>query len=225
MSSSVLPPPMSHSSSRRSKTGSDCRMPRWMRRASSMPETTSISTPASSRARRTNSSLFSASRTALVATARTGASEMSAMRFRWRSASTPRWMAAGVRSFMSPPPEPRRTMSFSRAITSKRASPTTRATTRWKELVPTSMAARVVGVVVTRRSSDPAGRHAVDDALAERRHPVEHGADLVGLVALLAGAEAQEGDDALVEVAGRQEQLAGPGRPRARAGCCGSRRR
>src|SRR3954469_5601910 len=114
-------------------------------------------------------------------------------------------MASGVSCFMSPPPDPRRTTSFSRAITSKRLSPTTRATTRWKELVPTSMAARVVGDT-TGASSDATGRHPVHDALAERRHPIEHGAHLVRVVASLAGAEAQERDDALVEIAGGQEQ-------------------
>src|SRR5215213_5473428 len=206
MSNSVLPPPMSHSISRRSNTGSDCSTPRWISRASSIPDTTSISTPASSLARRTNSSLFSASRTALVATARTGASEMSAMRLRCRRASTPRWMDSGVSTFMSPPPDPRRTISFSRAITSKRAFPTTRATTRWKELVPTSMAASVVGA--TASSSDATGLHTVHDALAERRHPVEHGAHLVDAVAAFARTEAEEGDDALVEVTGRQGDLA-----------------
>ena len=51
----------------------------------SMPEMTSTSTPASSWARRTNSSRFSASRTALVATARTGAPEMAAT---WRMRSS-----------------------------------------------------------------------------------------------------------------------------------------
>ena len=45
--SSVLPPPMSHTSTRRSKTGSAWSTPRWMRRASSTPETISTSTPAS----------------------------------------------------------------------------------------------------------------------------------------------------------------------------------
>ena len=47
--------------------------PRWIRRASSMPEITSTSTPASRRARSRKSSAFSASRTALVATAVTRA--------------------------------------------------------------------------------------------------------------------------------------------------------
>ena len=44
-----------------------------MRRASSTPDTTSISTPASRRARSSSSARLSASRTALVATARSGA--------------------------------------------------------------------------------------------------------------------------------------------------------
>ena len=47
--------------------------PRVMRRASSTPEMTSRRSPASSRARRTISSLFFASRSAEVATARTWA--------------------------------------------------------------------------------------------------------------------------------------------------------
>ena len=115
----MLPPPMSMRRRRRSNTGTACSTPRWMRRASSTPETTSTSTPASSRARRTNSSRFSASRTALVATARMAAPETSATwRKRWRAA-TPRSMASGGSSFMSPDPDPRRTTSFSWATTSK----------------------------------------------------------------------------------------------------------
>ena len=46
-SSSVQPPPMSMRNSRWSKTGTACSTPRWMRRASSTPEITSTSTPAS----------------------------------------------------------------------------------------------------------------------------------------------------------------------------------
>ena len=80
MRSSVEPPPMSTSMSRLSKTGTACSTPRWMRRASSIPEMTSTSTPASSWARRTNTSWFSASRTALVATARIEAPSASATR-------------------------------------------------------------------------------------------------------------------------------------------------
>ena len=45
--SSVLPPPMSHTSARRSKIGNAWSTPRWMRRASSTPETISTSIPAS----------------------------------------------------------------------------------------------------------------------------------------------------------------------------------
>ena len=44
-------------------------------------------------------------------------------------------------SFMSPPPWPRRTTSFSRVSVSKRSPPTGRATTRWKLFVPMSSAA------------------------------------------------------------------------------------
>ena len=74
--------------------------------------------------------------------ARSGADEMSAT---WRnrvSAAMPRSMASGASSFMSPPLEPRRTASFSSAITSKWPSSSKRATTRWMELVPMSTAAR-----------------------------------------------------------------------------------
>ena len=62
---------MSTSSSRWSKTGTAWSTPSWIRRASSTPEITSMSTPASSRARQRNSWALAASRTALVATART----------------------------------------------------------------------------------------------------------------------------------------------------------
>ena len=134
---------MSHTNTRRLNTGSACSTPRWMRRASSVPEMTSTSTPASSRARWRKASWLPASRTAEVATARTGAPDASAMRRMRARAATPRSMASGASSFMSPPPRPRRTISFSCVRTSKARSPSTRATTRWNELVPTSMAASV----------------------------------------------------------------------------------
>ncbi len=73
---------------------------------------------------------------------RRGASEMSATRRNRVSASMPRSMASGASSFMSPPPEPSRTVSFSSAMTSKWPTSSKRATTRWIELVPMSMAAR-----------------------------------------------------------------------------------
>jgi len=94
------------------------------------PDTTSTSTPASRRAASRNSEAFSASRTALVATARSSAPKTAAIwRKRLRQA-TPRSMASALRCFMSPEPEPRRTISFSEASTSKRRLGRTFATTR-----------------------------------------------------------------------------------------------
>ena len=78
-------------------------------------------------------------------------------------------MASGSSSFMSPEPDPSRTVSFSRSSTSKRPLPMGWATTRWTELVPMSTAAnggpvasdRVANSVVTwqerRASAGPAG--------------------------------------------------------------------
>src|ERR671911_313915 len=60
--SSVEPPPMSHTSTCRSNTGTACSTPRWMSRASSKPEMTSTSTPASARARSMKVARFSPSR-------------------------------------------------------------------------------------------------------------------------------------------------------------------
>ncbi len=171
-STSVEPPPMSTSSRRRSKTGTAWSTPRWMSRASSTPEITSTSMPASSRARARNTSAFSASRTALVATARTVPPWLSAMRRIRRSAPMPRSTASSPRRFMSPPPWPSRTVSFSRVTTSKlvvsRSPPCTRATTRWKLFVPRSSAATTPGssppvlLVTVGRSApgSPAGRAA-----------------------------------------------------------------
>ena len=110
--------------------------------ASSTPEMTSISTPASRAAAR-NSSALAASRVALVATARSGAPALSAIWRIRRRAATARAIASGLICFISPPPWPRRTMSFWRVSTSKPSSPTRRATTRWNELVPMSRAASV----------------------------------------------------------------------------------
>ncbi len=116
---------------RRSKTGTAWRTPRWMRRASSTPEMTSISTPPAPRAASRNSSALVASRVADVATAR-----MVLLRSRRCDASG----AAQRRRGSSPradllhlaPPRPSRTMSFSRVRTSNPPSPTRRATTMWK---------------------------------------------------------------------------------------------
>ena len=79
---------------------------------------TSISIPASVAARSTKSAEFLASRTALVATAKTLARCASAIRRMLRRAAIPRSIASGLSVFMSPPPSPRRVLSFSRVITS-----------------------------------------------------------------------------------------------------------
>ena len=134
--SSVLPPPMSHTSARRSKIGNAWSTPRWMRRASSTPDTISTSIPASRCTRSRKSSWFSASRTALVATARTGASKLSAIRRQRASAATPRSIASSSRRVMSPEPVPSRTISFSRVSTSKWSSSPSRATTRCTRVGP-----------------------------------------------------------------------------------------
>ena len=137
---SVEPPPMSHTNIGRSWIPIALSTPRWISRASSTPETTSMSIPVSLRTFLMNSERFLASRTALVATARSLAScdfAIFAMRVRL---FTPRSMASSESSFISPPPWPRRTTSFSRVTTSKPPG-TGLATTRWKLLVPISNAA------------------------------------------------------------------------------------
>ncbi len=68
---SVLPPPMSMTSARLSPRRTRLRTPRKMRRASSWPDTTRTSRPASSRSLRTNAALLAASRVAEVATVTT----------------------------------------------------------------------------------------------------------------------------------------------------------
>ena len=140
---SVDPPPMSTNSARFSNTGTAWSTPRWISRASSSPEITSISTCASSLARRMKTSALAASRVALVATARRATTPwLSAIRrMRCRQAIA-RSIASGAISFMSVPPWPRRTTSFSRLTISKPSSPVRRATTMWKLLVPRSRAAR-----------------------------------------------------------------------------------
>ena len=70
VATSVEPPPMSITSERAPR-GWPFSTPRQMSRASSRPDTTSSSSAASRRTRRTTSSRLRASRTALVATART----------------------------------------------------------------------------------------------------------------------------------------------------------
>ena len=152
---SVLPPPMSTTSTCWSKTGTAWRTPRWISRASSTPEITSTPMLALTRAASRKSSRFSASRTALVATAWTSAPNVSAMRRNRPRAATPRSMASACSSFMSPDPVPRRTTSLSRARISNRLLPVGRATTRWKLLVPMSIAATGVATWGASDSTEP----------------------------------------------------------------------
>ncbi len=123
--------------------------------------------PASTLARRRNTALFSASRTALVATAATRAPWTSATSRNRARVAIPRSIAPSSRCFMSPPPDPRRTISFSRSRTSKPCNPFTLATTRWSELVPMSTAARTSGGLVI-DASTAAGRPRLATLTAER---------------------------------------------------------
>ena len=120
--------------------------PRWMRRASSTPETISTSMPASAldpveevavvlglahRAGRDRPHRRVEAVGDPPATGQRGDAPLDGVGLRAR--------------VMSPEPVPSRTISFSRsAPRSGRRSPS-RATTRWTELVPTSTAARVAG--------------------------------------------------------------------------------
>src|SRR5215216_5130744 len=101
-----------------------------------------------------------------------------------RRHAMPRSTASGDSSFMSPPPCPRRTTSFSRVSVSKRSAPTARATTRWKLFVPMSSAARtgaspsseadglVRGAVTA--ASVPGATVSVSDHRRARVDPIEH---------------------------------------------------
>ena len=119
--------------------------------------------PASRSARPRKSPWFSASRTALVATARTGAPKLSAIRRQRASAATPRSIASSSRRVMSPEPVPSRTISFSRVSTSKWSSSPSRATTRCTELVPTSTAARAPGTTTQRTAAEATSRSSICD--------------------------------------------------------------
>ena len=89
-----------------------------------------------------NSAPFSASRVALVAAARIWSTLCeSARRLNFDSACSAASMAVSVSLRPSSPPAPRRTISFSRSMTSKDRSGRTCTTIMWTELVPMSMAA------------------------------------------------------------------------------------
>src|SRR4051812_3501995 len=123
-----------------------------------------------------------------------------------RRQARPRSMASADISFMSPPPWPSRTTSFSLVSVSKRSPPTGRATTRWKLFVPMSRAASTgpstcSSGVVTMSASDlrRAGLQPVQHTLPEAGDLLETGAqDVVGRSLI---ADHQGGLDRLVEVA------------------------
>src|SRR5215203_2916009 len=111
--------------------------------------------------------------------------------------------ASGASSFMSPPPWPRRTTSFSRVNVSNRSPPTARATTRWKLFVPMSSAASTGGSPgFTASLPDPgeAGVESIEHTLAEGGDLLEAAAqDVVGRRVV---ADDERGLDRLVQVAG-----------------------
>ena len=116
---------------------------RWISRASSVPEMTRGADAGLARDRAArNSPPFSASRVALVATAMISSTRCdSASRLNFDSTCSAACMASGVSARPSRPPAPRRTISFSRSMTSNDRSGRTCTTIMWRELVPMSMAA------------------------------------------------------------------------------------
>ena len=160
----------------RVRGGRPSRTPRQMRRASSRPETTSSAMPASRRARRTISSRFRASRTALVATARTRA------RYRRQSAAyresvvMSRSATGRVSAPVAKTPSPGRTGSRSWCNVSSEPSGSGRAISSRTAFVPTSIAASTRSLTLAkappfqqaRESSRRSGRlHRVE---VSRRH-------------------------------------------------------
>ncbi len=98
------------------------------------------------RSRCRNSPPFSASRVALVAAAMISSTRCdSARRRNFDSTCSAACIASGVSARPSSPPAPRRTISFSRSMTSKDRSGRTRTTIMCSELVPMSMAAMRMG--------------------------------------------------------------------------------
>src|SRR5437867_7352268 len=139
---STLPPPMSTTTSTSPAPPTPYEAAKWMSRASSVPEMTCGRIAVCTAMARRNSPPFSASRTALVATATISSTPWESARRRnlditWRAAR----IASGVNARPSSPPAPSRTISFSRSMTSNDKSARTRATIMCSELVPMSMAA------------------------------------------------------------------------------------
>ncbi len=94
---------------------------------------------------RRNAPPFSASRVALVATARISSTSWDrASRANFESACSAAVIASGVSFLPSSPPAPSRTISFSRSMTSKEKSGRTRTTIMCTEFVPMSIAASLM---------------------------------------------------------------------------------
>ncbi len=148
---STLPPPMSTAREISPRVLVPYAAARWMSRASSVPEITRARMPVCCSMACRNSPPFSASRTALVATATVSSTPCdSASRRNFDSTWSAACMASGVSARPSRPPAPRRTISFSRSITSNDRSGRTRTTIMWTELVPMSMAASRIIMVEPR---------------------------------------------------------------------------
>ena len=141
-----------------------------MRRASSRPETTSRSSPVSSRTRRTMSGPFRASRTALVATARTSAPSRRQSAAYRRSVESSRSATGRGIEPVANTPSPGRIGSRSWCRVSSEPSGSGRASSSRTALVPTSMAARTTRSLGLVRTLPPPGqtRHSV------RRAPVDN---------------------------------------------------
>ena len=140
--SSTLPPPMSITTAAPPDTSTPYTAARWMRRASSVPEMTRTWMPVRWRMAFRNSRPLSASRTALVAAATISSTSCDSARrvnlpSAWRAAS----IAGSVSERPPRPPEPSRTISFSRSMISNERSGRTCTMMTWTELVPMSMAA------------------------------------------------------------------------------------
>src|SRR2546426_1380606 len=142
-----------------------------MRRASSTPDMTSTLMPVSFLTLRVNFPRFSASLTALVATALIGERTASAMSLKRRRVLIARLMALPERCFMSVEPLPSRTISLSLSRTLKRPVDGLNSTTRrCIEFVPMSIAARVLGRLFTfENCADPLLQDSVRLLEADRR--------------------------------------------------------
>ena len=124
---SVLPPPMSITTTLPAPTSMPCTAARWMSDASSTPVMTRAWIPVCAATASRKSPPLGASLTALVATATMSSTcRESARRLNRDSVCSAAVMAPSPSGRPSRPPAPRRTMSFSRPTTSKAPSAATR---------------------------------------------------------------------------------------------------